>query len=450
MANIINRFKNNKILNIYLEKFLLNELYLTLAKYSFNKSKFKNFNDLVNKTIEELLSQRTKVNDYIQKLNSSFVLSEDPEIPDEIDGQILLLDFCKHEMFLKYFEEYCVVIEQDFAVTKQILNKKQDFAKRLEKSEDRAHNFTTLNEQENNLLLKQAPFIYVKDRIYTNKVVLGAKEISYLEQLNQTVDIVAKNTLLIQFFALSSTNLYAETCLEDLDQGLNLIIISFYQYRGIGRSYKPWISMPFADLTCSAVISNKDINPELANTFSLHVANCIHYEINQFLLRMRPWNWHNKLLLEIKWPNDIYLDNKKCAGILISQKGNHFIVGFGINFLSQPDWVNDYYDQPINTLISPVLSETLSLNEMAAYLQQMSKAVYKTIRKNSEQRHYYDYSYYSKNNFFKEGDDVSIIERERVRTATFKEINQQGHLVLKESDGQETVYNVPRISIRKV
>lgn len=38
-----------------------------------------------------------------------------------------------------------------------------------------------------------------------------------------------------------------------------------------------------------------------------------------------------KLNYEIKWPNDIYVESKKLAGILLEKSGDFFIVGIGIN-----------------------------------------------------------------------------------------------------------------------
>ena len=46
--------------------------------------------------------------------------------------------------------------------------------------------------------------------------------------------------------------------------------------------------------------------------------------------------------LKIKWPNDIYLDEKKLGGILVetkyfrNEKVNYFLFGIGINLVSSP------------------------------------------------------------------------------------------------------------------
>lgn len=50
--------------------------------------------------------------------------------------------------------------------------------------------------------------------------------------------------------------------------------------------------------------------------------------------------------LILKWPNDILINNKKCAGILIEGVDDGFIVGMGVNINSKPfddaSYVNEY------------------------------------------------------------------------------------------------------------
>lgn len=58
--------------------------------------------------------------------------------------------------------------------------------------------------------------------------------------------------------------------------------------------------------------------------------------------------------LQLKWPNDIYLDGKKLGGVLVEVEGqihdqSHCIVGVGLN-IRLPDLVGDEIDQPYTDL----------------------------------------------------------------------------------------------------
>jgi BirA family biotin operon repressor/biotin-[acetyl-CoA-carboxylase] ligase len=64
----------------------------------------------------------------------------------------------------------------------------------------------------------------------------------------------------------------------------------------------------------------------------------------------------NSNLINIKWPNDILVDEKKICGILLESSDNFIIVGIGLNILKTPDletkWattkLNDHLKGSIN------------------------------------------------------------------------------------------------------
>ena len=40
--------------------------------------------------------------------------------------------------------------------------------------------------------------------------------------------------------------------------------------------------------------------------------------------------------IQIKWPNDVLMDEKKLSGILIEKEGDFAIIGVGVNINSHP------------------------------------------------------------------------------------------------------------------
>jgi len=120
---------------------------------------------------------------------------------------------------------------------------------------------------------------------------------------------------------VGSTNSYAKRY-----QGKTpALFLSPDQTEGRGRFEREWVSPPYSGLSFTALYSELPFreNPGL---IPILCAVSITEAINELY----------GLKTDIKWPNDIYLDNGKIAGILvesIAQKNRieKFIIGMGIN-----------------------------------------------------------------------------------------------------------------------
>jgi BirA family biotin operon repressor/biotin-[acetyl-CoA-carboxylase] ligase len=97
------------------------------------------------------------------------------------------------------------------------------------------------------------------------------------------------------------------------------------QTAGIGRLKRQWSSIP-DNLHASLVINtSKDTLFYLPYTFGLAIANALQ--------RLQ---YKTKPSIKLKWPNDVLLNQKKVAGILINNVKNVSIIGFGVNILHNP------------------------------------------------------------------------------------------------------------------
>ncbi|WP_159636983.1 biotin--[acetyl-CoA-carboxylase] ligase [Sphingobacterium composti Ten et al. 2007 non Yoo et al. 2007] len=132
---------------------------------------------------------------------------------------------------------------------------------------------------------------------------------------------------IIVFEELPSTNDYLKELLskfKPLEQFT--VIMAKNQTAGKGQRGNTWNSEPDSNLTASFLISPEKL--EISNQFSLTVlASLAVYDTLKTLGFQK---------LSIKWPNDIMIENKKVAGILIENKIagtyiNHSIIGIGIN-----------------------------------------------------------------------------------------------------------------------
>jgi BirA family biotin operon repressor/biotin-[acetyl-CoA-carboxylase] ligase len=135
--------------------------------------------------------------------------------------------------------------------------------------------------------------------------------------------IIGSNLLF--FKNLSSTN----TCAAELLRKNNLpegtIVYTNYQSSGRGYTGNSWESEDGKNLLISIVLFPSFINPE--NQF--HLSMAVSLGICDFLKKYVPF-------CTIKWPNDIYVNNDKIAGILIESsimdsKIEYSIAGIGLN-----------------------------------------------------------------------------------------------------------------------
>ena len=142
--------------------------------------------------------------------------------------------------------------------------------------------------------------------------------------------------------ATGSTNAEARQRARRGESG-PLWITAAEQTAGRGRRGRPWISPP-GNLYASLLLSDPspfDRAPELAFVAALALRDAIVAEATALAPQLR-----------FKWPNDLLLSAKKCAGILIEgevgmerEKGPNkrvaVVIGIGVNCVSHPDMTSD-------------------------------------------------------------------------------------------------------------
>jgi BirA family biotin operon repressor/biotin-[acetyl-CoA-carboxylase] ligase len=134
------------------------------------------------------------------------------------------------------------------------------------------------------------------------------------------------NKILV-FNSTSSTNdIAAEYAKNKTNDGL--VIFAEEQTAGRGRAGSKWQSEQGDSILCSVVLTGCKLNPEL---LSLACAVAVADGLGKI----------GGSEAKIKWPNDIILNGKKVAGILLESKtdnsGNTCIIGIGINCHQKKD-----------------------------------------------------------------------------------------------------------------
>jgi BirA family biotin operon repressor/biotin-[acetyl-CoA-carboxylase] ligase len=135
---------------------------------------------------------------------------------------------------------------------------------------------------------------------------------------------------IIQLQDTDSTNNYTATLEKRSNVQHKTVILASFQTKGKGQHQNTWNSEPGKNLLLSIYIKPKklaiDRQFELSRIAALAIRDCVSY----FL----------KKPVSIKWPNDIFLDSAKIAGILIENnlgQGtiDRSIIGIGVNVNQQ-------------------------------------------------------------------------------------------------------------------
>ena len=141
------------------------------------------------------------------------------------------------------------------------------------------------------------------------------KDLSKILYNNKPIRVLFKNHL-------SSTNDYFKY--KYIKDQCPIIIITNNQRASRGRNNKIWYSFNQKSLSFSLCLK---LNANQTELGKLNYLSC--------LAALRAFKNTTNQALRIKWPNDIYLDNKKVSGILIesqsSGKDIFLSLGVGIN-----------------------------------------------------------------------------------------------------------------------
>jgi BirA family biotin operon repressor/biotin-[acetyl-CoA-carboxylase] ligase len=113
-------------------------------------------------------------------------------------------------------------------------------------------------------------------------------------------------------------------CKSDIN---GTVVQANHQLKGRGRQNSVWESNAGENLLFSIIITPKSIHPSQ----QFFINELVSVTLRDFLQTLIP-----DTPVKIKWPNDIYVENKKIAGILIEHTitGNaitYSIIGIGVN-----------------------------------------------------------------------------------------------------------------------
>ena len=200
----------------------------------------------------------------------------------------------------------------------------------------------------------------------------GGLSLLDIEHINQSC---SAGTALEIFPVIPSTNEYLMDLIKSektLSDGHT--VLAECQTQGKGRRGRTWQS-PFGSHVYLSQYRTMDNGLSAASGLSLAIGIAVLNTINIF---------SNKEC-KLKWPNDLLVDGKKIAGILVEAEGQadgicHLVIGIGIN-IDMPAVNASDIDQPWTDL-NTIADNPVDRNEFIARLLELLDDVYKEYKLN--------------------------------------------------------------------
>ena len=229
-----------------------------------------------------------------------------------------------------------------------------------------------------------------------------------------------------------STNDYALSLLREGGVKDFTVIRADDQIAGKGRKQRDWHSSAGLNLTVSIILFPRFL--EATKQFFLSMAAAL--SIAKTLDHYTPG-------IQIKWPNDIYLNNDKIAGILIenSVSGSYLdssVTGIGINVNESP-----MPDGLRAVSLKQATGRETSLERLLNQLLESFSGIYSDLQtgKGGSVKEAYESRLYFRNRRSRFAKGAEIIE------GTPLVVNDFGHLILGFDQGERQAFNMDEITL---
>lgn len=230
---------------------------------------------------------------------------------------------------------------------------------------------------------------------------------------------------IIKIENINSTNLYSSELLKNNEITEDTVIYTDYQTSGRGLGKNIWNSEKDKNLLFSLItFPNIKVEDHFKLNIIISLSICEYLQIKG-------------VLAKIKWPNDIYVNSNKIAGILVE---NTFyrdviqssVIGVGLNLNQQV--FPDNLPNPIS--LSQIANMDFNIEKE---IKEISKILssnlndYKELNI-SELKKEYLIRLYRFNEFY----DYKISDK--IVTAKITDIKNDGHIVVTDRDGNQSSY----------
>lgn len=243
---------------------------------------------------------------------------------------------------------------------------------------------------------------------------------------------IARNpigTPFIELQSIDSTNNYARRLIQDSLTLHGSVIFSHEQLAGKGQRDKVWASEKDANIIMSIVI-----NPEpLQVSQQFRLIACVATTLNDFFTK------YAGIQTKIKWPNDLYWQDRKAGGVLIENivsthqliinNWKWAIIGIGIN-INQTSFSSELQN-PVS--LKQITGKHFDVIDLSKELCQMLDEKFKRLIDGDFENIFSQYLFH----LYKRNEKVKLKKEKRIFEALIKEVSPEGKLIVQHSIQEE-------------
>ena len=239
---------------------------------------------------------------------------------------------------------------------------------------------------------------------------------------------------ILHFDGINSTNVYLYDKMAEKTDIADMVVVAAHQTAGRGMDKNRWESEAGKNLLFSIALSVNYLEAENQFKISQAVSVAMVETLSQFVYNQK---------LFIKWPNDIYFDDKKLAGMLIQNtiEGKMMglsIIGIGLN-VNQIEFSKDI-PNPIS--LKMISGKDFNLEHLLNLLiKKIKDSVESLVSKENQEEINEKYILKS----YRFGIWSDYLYQNQVKTLKINGFDKYGRLLLQDKEGADIVCDVKEL-----
>lgn len=232
-----------------------------------------------------------------------------------------------------------------------------------------------------------------------------------------------------------STNSYAIDLLKNVNAIEGTVVYTHHQTQGKGQRGNSWIAEPQRNTTLSLIVKPTFLKTKNSFYLSKITALSLHDVLTEFLD-------FGQFDIKIKWPNDMLVNSKKIAGVLIENSLHNDVVGWSVIGIGLNVNQNNFGTLDTATSLNLLSGQIFDLEAINASLFSHFEKWYLRLKKGEFDP--INKAYHKQ--LFRLGQTATFEQNGRRFNGKIKEVNESGLLVVESEPGVNS-YDLKEIRI---